>query len=111
MDLMAWQQPYGSWVKRQLLHLDDYLAGRPPADVTDVCDLTRQQVAFGCTSEELQLVLRTMAGEGHEPTWSMGDDTALSVLSTTPRSVSAFFKPEVRPGHEPADRSDPQKRW
>jgi len=91
-DLMAWQQPYGSWVKRQLLHLDDYLANRPPAEPPDVCDLTRQQIAFGCTSEEIQLVLRTMGGEGHEPTWSMGDDTALSVLSNTPRSISSYFK-------------------
>jgi glutamate synthase (NADPH/NADH) large chain/glutamate synthase (ferredoxin) len=92
-DRISAQQPYGSWVKRQLLHLDDYLGshpnGRRPDDVNE---LIRQQVVFGFTAEELQFVIRPMGGEGHEPTWSMGDDTALSVLAGAPRSVASFFK-------------------
>jgi glutamate synthase (NADPH/NADH) large chain/glutamate synthase (ferredoxin) len=87
------QQPYGTWVKRQRLHLDDYLANHPNGHrPDDVNELTRQQMAFGFTGEELQFVIRTMGGEGHEPTWSMGDDTALSVLASTSRSVSSYFK-------------------
>ncbi|HTE85214.1 MAG TPA: glutamate synthase central domain-containing protein, partial [Dehalococcoidia bacterium] len=92
-DRIAAQQPYGTWVKRQRLHLDDYLANHPIGhQPDDVNELTRQQIAFGFTGEELQLVIRPMGGEGHESTWSMGDDTALSVLASTSRSVASYFK-------------------
>ena len=33
-----------------------------------------------------------MAGEEKEPTWSMGDDAPLAVLSTRSRPLSAFFR-------------------
>ncbi|MGI8549588.1 MAG: glutamate synthase large subunit, partial [Dehalococcoidia bacterium] len=92
-DSIAGQQPYGRWVKRQLIHLDHYLAGRPPGfPPDDVNELTRQQVTFGLTGEELQFVVRPMATEGHEPVGSMGDDTALAVLAGFPRLLSSYFK-------------------
>ena len=33
-----------------------------------------------------------MAAEAKEPTWSMGDDAPLAVLSERPRPLSAYFR-------------------
>ena len=43
-----------------------------------------RQRAFGYTAEDLRLIVTPMAGEKKEPTWSMGDDAPLAVLSTSP---------------------------
>jgi len=51
---------------------------------SDETRLTQQQLAFGYTSEELTVILRPMAEDAKEPVGSMGDDTALAVLSSQP---------------------------
>src|SRR5205085_8261952 len=79
--------------KRQLLHLDAYLASRAPGDwPADPLDTARQQAVFGYTAEELEFVLKPMAAEGKEPVGSMGDDTALAVLASRPRLAYSYFK-------------------
>ncbi len=52
----------------------------------------RLLTAFGVTNEDLKLVVRTMAVEGKEAVWSMGDDTPLAVLSRLNRSFYTYFK-------------------
>ncbi|MHB8575301.1 MAG: glutamate synthase large subunit, partial [Dehalococcoidia bacterium] len=90
---IARRQPYQAWVKRQLLHLDGYLAARAPSDwPADPLDAARQQAVFGYTAEELEFVLKPMAAEGKEPVGSMGDDTALSVFAGRPRLAYSYFK-------------------
>jgi glutamate synthase (ferredoxin) len=92
-DEIASQRPYGQWVKRQRLHLDDYLATRPGSGLPpDRLDVLRQQVTFAYTQEELAFILRPMANDGKEPVGSMGDDTALAVMAATPRLPYAYFK-------------------
>ncbi|MCB0155699.1 MAG: glutamate synthase subunit alpha, partial [Anaerolineae bacterium] len=54
--------------------------------------LTRLQVAFGYTSEEITVIVRPMGDEGKEPTGSMGDDSALAVLSPKPRPLFHYLK-------------------
>ena len=48
--------------------------------------------AFGCTHDELQLILGPMFEKGAEPLGSMGDDTPLAVLSARPRLLFSYFK-------------------
>ena len=59
----------------------------------------------GLDAEKARLDIKTMALEGHEPLWSMGDDTPtpgrVARRSTSRRPPA----PGVRPGHEPGDRS------
>ena len=87
------RQPYGLWVKRQLVHLDDCVKECASAPVDEAAsDVMRQQIAFGFTGEELAFVIKIMGGEGHEPVWSMGDDTPLAVLSDSKRLPSFYFK-------------------
>ena len=45
-----------------------------------------------------------MAGEEKEPTWSMGDDAPLAVLSNPVAPAFSVLPAALRPGHEPADR-------
>ncbi|HEY4846049.1 MAG TPA: glutamate synthase-related protein [Candidatus Dormibacteraeota bacterium] len=84
---LAAQEPYGRWLDRQLLPAD---AGRPAEDIPP--DLVARQVAFGYTKEEFTYVLRPMATQGKEPIFSMGDDTAPTVLAHSPRLLYSYFK-------------------
>jgi len=81
------QEPYGRWLEDNLTSLDP---GEPTEDV--VPDLVARQAAFGYTKEEFTYVLRPMATQGKEPIFSMGDDTALSVLAQPPRLLYSYFK-------------------
>ena len=45
---------------------------------------------------------------GEDPVGSMGTDTPLAVLSKKPQAALQLFQAELRPGHQPADRSDPR---
>ena len=62
--------------------------GGAPGDL----DLFQRQRAFGYTLEDLSFVIKAMVLESKDPVFSMGDDTALSVLATMPRLVYSFFK-------------------
>ena len=84
---LAAQQPYGSWLDDQLQSIS---TGAPDQHVPP--DLVARQATFGYTKEEFTFVLRPMATQGHEPVFSMGDDTAPSVLARQPRMLYSYFK-------------------
>ncbi|OAY67109.1 Ferredoxin-dependent glutamate synthase, chloroplastic [Ananas comosus] len=48
--------------------------------------------AFGYSSEDVQMVIETMAAQGKEPTFCMGDDIPLAVLSRKPHMIFDYFK-------------------
>ena len=60
--------------------------------IDSVANMTVVQRACGYSSEDARLIIQPMAGEEKEPTWSMGDDAPLAVLSDRPRPLSAFFR-------------------
>ena len=63
----------------------------PDATITpDV--LLRRQTVFGCSREEIEVLLKPMAIEGHEAVGSMGDDTPPAVLSRKSRLFSDYFR-------------------
>jgi glutamate synthase (ferredoxin) len=84
---LAAQEPYGRWLDDNLTSLDP---GEPAEEVMP--DLVARQAAFGYTKEEFTYVLRPMATQGKEPIFSMGDDTALSVLAQPSRPLYSYFK-------------------
>ena len=59
---------------------------RPPAD------LLVRQLAHGYTKEELAMVLKPMADDAYEPTFSMGDDSPLATLAGRARPVAHFLR-------------------
>ncbi|MBA2520430.1 MAG: glutamate synthase large subunit, partial [Chloroflexia bacterium] len=99
---VAAQAPYGDWLGRGRIHLDlaPELAavaplpepGAAPARPKPDLDLVARQRAFGYSAEDTRLVIMPMAGEAKEPTWSMGDDAPLAVLSDQPRPLHAYFR-------------------
>lgn len=87
------QQPYGDWVKQQMTRLDDLDVKPLPAEKKKTAEeLLKQQLAFGYTSEEIDMVLRPMAETAKDAVGSMGDDTPLAVLSQKTRLLYTYFK-------------------
>src|SRR6201993_422197 len=92
-ERLAKRKPYIDWVKTNLLRLQE-IAGRTipePANDLDLLGLSQRQVAFGYSSEELDMVFKPMAKDGQEAIGSMGDDTPLAVLSLQPRLLYTYF--------------------
>ncbi len=54
--------------------------------------LLQQQIAFGYTTEDVEMVIQPMAIEGKEATFCMGDDIPLAVLSEKPHLLYDYFK-------------------
>jgi glutamate synthase (ferredoxin) len=84
---LARQAPYGEWLDRGLRRVSVGEPLEPPQE-----DLTARQAAFGYTQEELRVLLRPIGAHGHEPTSSMGDDTALPPLANRLRPLYSFFR-------------------
>ena len=91
-DMISSQRPYGKWVHRHMFQLE----GLPPPGSSDghysQLNLFQRQRAFAYTLEDLNFVIKAMILESKEPVYSMGDDTALSILAKKPRLLYSFFK-------------------
>ena len=92
-NTLAHAKPYREWVESIRIKLDSLptpestssTSANPPA-------LLDRQQAFGYTQEDIKFMMRPMAERGEEPTGSMGDDAALSVLSDRARSFYDYFR-------------------
>jgi glutamate synthase domain-containing protein 2/glutamate synthase domain-containing protein 1/glutamate synthase domain-containing protein 3 len=84
---LARKRPYARWLRASVKHFNAGVPVEPPAD-----SLTARQVAAGFTREDLSLLLRPSASTGHEPTSSMGDDTALPPLAGRARPVTSYLR-------------------
>ena len=82
--------PYAGWLHdhRRSLSPGAWQTERSLGDL----ELLQQQTAFGFTAEDLDLVIEDMAGQGKEPTYCMGDDIPLAVLSSKPHLLYDYFK-------------------
>src|SRR5436190_13599339 len=88
---LAGRHPYGKWLKRTQIVLEDL----PPVQArevrTNVSLLDRQQV-FGYSQEDLQILMAPRAHTGQEAVGSMGNDTPISALSNKPKLLHTYFK-------------------
>ena len=91
-DELAARQPYGEWVEKGEIHLDELPAAEPNGNRPESAPLFGRQQAFGYTMEDLRVLMTPMALEGKEPTGSMGTDTPLAVLSERPQLLFNYFK-------------------
>jgi glutamate synthase (NADPH/NADH) large chain/glutamate synthase (ferredoxin) len=92
-ESLAARRPYGQWLRENRIEF------RPPsaensAEFLDFepTDFLRHQIAAGLTREEIEIGIANMATDGVEPTYSMGVDTPLAVLSQQPRHLTDYFK-------------------
>ncbi len=88
---IAKTHPYGEW-------LQSYRQEIAPQKFSDTVLLTesgqllQQQTAFGYTAEDVDMIVVPMATQGKEPTFCMGDDIPLAVLSDKPHLLYDYFK-------------------
>ena len=87
---MRARRPYGKWLADRVVHIED-LPEKTPR-VPRVEPLRAKQLAFGWTEEDLRVTLVPMARDAAEPTGSMGNDTALAVLSDMRPPLFSYFK-------------------
>jgi glutamate synthase (ferredoxin) len=87
---IAKQFPYKKWLNNQqiILESQDYLSD---IDFNSL-EMSRLHTAFGYTNEDVELVIEHMASSAKEPTFCMGDDTPLAILSDKPHLIYDYFK-------------------
>ncbi|MFY8122492.1 MAG: glutamate synthase central domain-containing protein, partial [Burkholderiaceae bacterium] len=90
-EQLAKSHPYKEWIKRIRIRLDDLAAEAEATTAArpDVELLDRQQ-AFGYTQEDLKVLMTPMASDGEEATGSMGNDSALPVLSDRNKPLYSY---------------------
>lgn len=89
-ERIAQKHPYGEWLGQHRQHLQrqtSLLATQLTPE-----QLLSAQTAFGYTSEDVEMIIEEMAAMGKEPTFCMGDDIPLAVLSQKPRLLYDYFK-------------------
>uniref|UniRef100_A0A453AU38 glutamate synthase (ferredoxin) n=1 Tax=Aegilops tauschii subsp. strangulata TaxID=200361 RepID=A0A453AU38_AEGTS len=87
---VASAKPYGTWLQESTRSIKPVNFQSSP--VMDNETILRHQQAFGYSSEDVQMVIETMASQGKEPTFCMGDDIPLAVLSQKPHMLFDYFK-------------------
>lgn len=91
-SFIASSQPYGVWLKENLIPLTNRSFPLYSQHLTQANSLTVNQAAFGYTHEELVVVLRPMVENRAEAIGSMGDDTPAAILSPKPRPLFSYFR-------------------
>ena len=86
-ERVAAAAPYAKWASDGFYRMS---TGEPSLEVPD--DLAARQVMHGFTKEELAMVLKEMASEAYEPTFSMGDDSPLPNMAPRTRPVSHYLR-------------------
>lgn len=106
---IAKQHPYGEWLQQHRQDLKELVNSHSSAvngngngkvhiplkaeeKTIDRQTLLQHQIAFGYTTEDVEMIIQPMAQAGAEPTFCMGDDIPLAVLSEKPHLLYDYFK-------------------
>ncbi|KAI8464547.1 MAG: ferredoxin-dependent glutamate synthase [Monoraphidium minutum] len=90
---VAARRPYKEWVAKSVRRLEALCGGKwPGAPAMESARMLRLQAAIGMGMEDAQMVVESMAQSGVEPTYCMGDDIPLAVLSDKPHMLADYFK-------------------
>jgi glutamate synthase domain-containing protein 2/glutamate synthase domain-containing protein 1/glutamate synthase domain-containing protein 3 len=81
--------PYGHWTAEGLRQMRN---GEPVQETPAPISLARRQATHGYTVEELRMMVKPMANDAKEPTFSMGDDTPLPPLAGRPRPIHHYLR-------------------
>jgi glutamate synthase domain-containing protein 2/glutamate synthase domain-containing protein 1/glutamate synthase domain-containing protein 3 len=84
---LAGRRPHGAWVAASIDRRD---VGVPVARPEEPLDA--RHVLHGYTREELNAMLRPLAQAGHDPVYSMGDDSAIAPLAGRDRPLSTYLR-------------------
>ena len=84
------KRPYREWLDEQQITLDQLPAQKGKGLHKD--SLLERMHTFGYTQETMQFMLRPMVTELRDPLGSMGNDSALAVMSDRSRMLYDYFK-------------------
>ncbi len=87
----AKRRPYGKWLKKQRIDLNDLDLAARPHGFKRATLLERMQ-AFGYTVETMSFMLLPMVKVEKDPIGSMGNDSCLACLSDKPRMLYDYFR-------------------
>lgn len=87
---IAEAKPYQAWIEQSRYFLGDL----PPVEFSSQFNAPRLdlQQAFGYTQEDLKFILLPMIQNAEEAAGSMGNDSALPILSSRPKVIYQYFK-------------------
>ncbi len=84
---LAARRPYGAWVAAGTVARDVGAPVAPPEESLD-----ERHVVHGYTREDLNAMLRPLAQSGHDPVYSMGDDSAIAPLAGRARPLATYLR-------------------
>ncbi len=87
---LAKEYPYGDWLRKNRIHLEEILSGRKIT--TKVENFEAMKGAFGYFEEEVKKIMIPMADTGYEPLNSMGNDTPVALFSEKPQLLFNYFR-------------------
>ena len=87
---LAAEHPYGDWLHSGRIILKNIKSGRKVQH--NVPEYSRLLHAFGYGREDIERIMVPMAVNSSEPTYAMGDDTPLAVLSDKPQRFFNYFR-------------------
>ena len=102
---LARAHPYAEWLAENMVAIED-LPDPPDLPPPRHETVLQRQQTFGYTDEDLRMLIAPMATSGQEPVGSMGNDTALAVLSESAAPAVRLLHAGVRAGHQPPARRD-----
>lgn len=85
-------QPYGDWLNQYKIRLEELAEPRVTFSYLTDESVLKYQKAFGYSTEDIDVILKSMALDGKEPVGSMGTDIPLAILSNEPQHLSSYFK-------------------
>jgi len=88
---LAKEFPYGEWLKNKRVSLEDLPACQQVPE-PDHQTVTKRQIIFGYTHEDIHLLMMPMGTRGEEAIGSMGTDTPIAVLSQKPQNLFNYFQ-------------------
>lgn len=92
-EQIAAEQPYGKWLKDNLIPSADLPSPEKSQLIEDdFSSLETRQKAFGYTYEDMRFIIAPSALAGKQPLGSMGNDAPLAVLSDQPQLIYNYFK-------------------
>ena len=84
---LARRRPYGEWVRDSIERQDAGEPVDPPEGGLDA-----RQVLHGYAREDVAAMLRPLAQTGHDPVYSMGDDSPIAPLAGRARPLTTYLR-------------------
>ncbi len=90
-SVVSRQKPYRRWLEQNEIHLKGLLGTSGKIKV-DPDTMALRLRTFGYTMEDIHTIVTQMAVNSQEPLGSMGNDSALAVLSDKPQLLFNYFR-------------------